>query len=41
MNSQTGKEPYEHNSEKNKALQTAKKNNKTTRKKSSDRRRSS
>ena len=35
--SQTGKEPYENNSEKNRALKTAKKN-KTTKKKSSDRR---
>ena len=34
--SQTGKEPNENNSEKNKALQIAKKNNKTTKTKSSD-----
>ena len=33
------KEPYENHSEKNRALQNAKKNNKTTKKKSSDRRR--
>ena len=39
--SQTGKEPYENNSEKNRALQIAKKNNKTTKNKSSDRRRPS
>ena len=39
--SQTGKEPYENHSEKNTALQNAKKNNKTTKKKSSDRRRPS
>ena len=39
--SQTGKEPYENNSEKNRALQNAIKNNKTTKKKSSDRRRHS
>ena len=38
--SQTGKEPYENRSEKNRALQNAK-NNKTTKKKSSDRRRPS
>ena len=37
---QIGKEPYENHSEKNRALQNAKKNNKTT-KKSSDRRRPS
>ena len=37
--SQTGKEPYKNHSEKNRALQNAKKNNKTTKKKSSDRRR--
>ena len=35
---QTGKELYENNYEKNRALQMAKKNNKTTKKKSSDRR---
>ena len=35
---QIGKEPYENNSEKNIALQMAKKNNKTTKKNSSDRR---
>ncbi len=39
--SQTGKEPDENPSEKNRALQNAKKNNKTTKKKSSDRRRPS
>ncbi len=39
--SQTEKEPYENPSEKNSALQNAKKNNKTTKKKSSDRRRPS
>ena len=38
--SQTGKEPYENDSEKNRALRNAKKN-KTTKKKSSDRRRPS
>ena len=38
--SQTGKEPYKNHSEKNRALQNAKKNNKTT-KKNSDRRRPS
>ena len=38
---QTGKEHYENHSEKNRALQNAKKNNKTTKKKSSDRRRPS
>ena len=38
---QTGKEPYENNSEKNRALQMATKNNKTTKKNSSDRRRPS
>ena len=38
---QTGKEPYKNYSEKNRALQNAKKNNKTTQKKSSDRRRPS
>ena len=37
--SQTGKEPYKNHSEKNRALQNAKKNNKTT--KNSDRRRPS
>ena len=37
--SQTGKEPYKNHSEKNRALQNAKKNNKTTKKKSSNRRR--
>ena len=36
--SKTGKEPYENNSEKNRALQIATKNNKTSMKKSSDRR---
>ena len=35
---QIGKEPYENNSEKNRALQMATKNNKTTKKNSSDRR---
>ena len=40
MNSQIGKEPYKNHSEKNRALQNAKKN-KTTKKKSSDRRRPS
>ena len=39
--SQTGKEPYENNSKKNRALQIAKNNNKTTKKKSSARRRPS
>ena len=39
--SQTGREPDENPSEKNRALQNAKKNNKTTKKKSSDRRRPS
>ena len=39
--SQTGKEPYENPSEKNRTLQNTKKNNKTTKKKSSDRRRPS
>ena len=39
--SQTGKEPYKNHSEKNRALQNAKKNNKTAKKKSSDRRRPS
>ena len=39
--SQTGKEPYENHSEKNRALHNAKKNNKTTKKKSSDRKRPS
>ena len=39
--SQTGKEPYKNHSEKNRALQNAKKNNKTTMKKSSDTRRAS
>ena len=39
--SQTGKEPYENNSEKNRVLQNATKNNKTTEKKSSYRRRPS
>ena len=39
--SQTGKEPYENHSEKNRALKNANKNNKTTKKKSSDRRRPS
>ena len=39
--SQTEKEPYENNSEKNRALQNAQKNKKTTKKKSSDRRRPS
>ena len=34
-------EPYENHSQKNRALQNAKKNNKTTKKKSSDRRRPS
>ena len=38
---QTAKEPYENHSEKNRALQNAKKNKKTTKKKSSDRRRPS
>ncbi len=37
---QIGKEPYENNSEKNRALQMATKNNKTTKKNSSDRRKS-
>ena len=37
---ESGKEPYKNHSEKNRALQNAKKN-KTTKKKSSDRRRSS
>ena len=41
MNSQTGKEPHKNHSEKNSALQNAKKNNKTTKKKSSDKRRPS
>ena len=36
---QIGKEPYKNHSEKNRALQNAKKNNKTTKKKNSDRRR--
>ncbi len=39
--SQTQKEPYKNHSEKNRALQNAKKNKKTTKKKSSDRRRPS
>ena len=39
--SQSGKEPYENHSEKNRPLQNAKKNNKTTQKKSSDKRRPS
>ena len=39
--SQTGKEPYENDSEKKRVLQNAKNNNKTTKKKSSDSRRSS
>ena len=34
-------EPYKNHSQKNRALQNAKKNNKTTKKKSSDRRRPS
>ena len=38
--SQTGKKPYKNHSEKNRALQNAKKNNKST-KKNSDRRRPS
>ena len=38
---QIGMEPYKNHSEKNRALQNAKKNNKTTKKKSSDRRRPS
>ena len=38
---QIRKEPYKNHSEKNRALQNAKKNNKTTKKKSSDRRRPS
>ena len=38
---QIGKEHYENHSEKNRALQNAKKNNKTIKKKSSDRRRPS
>ena len=38
---QIGKEPYENHSEKNRALQNAKKNSKTTKTKSSDRRRPS
>ena len=38
---QTGKEPYKNDSEKNRALQNAKKNNKTTKKNNSDRRRPS
>ena len=41
MNSQTGKEPYENHSERNRTLQNAKKNNKTSKKKSFDRRRPS
>ena len=39
--SQTGKQPYKNHSEKNRALQNAKKNNKTTKKKSFHRRRHS
>ena len=39
--SQTGKEPYKNNSEKNRALQMATKNNKTSKKKSSDRKKPS
>ena len=35
--SQTEKEPYKNHSEKNRALQNAKKNNKNSKKKSSDR----
>ena len=35
--SKTGKKPYKNNSEKNRALQMATKNNKTSKKKSSDR----
>ena len=35
--SQTGKEPYENRSERNRALQNTNKNNKTIKKKSSDR----
>ncbi len=38
---QIGKEPYKNHSEKNQALQNAKKNNKITKKKSSDKRRPS
>ena len=41
MNQSNRKEPYENHSEKNRALQMAKKNNKTTKKKSCDRRRPS
>ena len=39
--SKTGKKPYENNSEKNRALQMATKNNKTSKKKSSDRKKPS
>ena len=38
---QTGKEPYKNHSEKNRALENAKKSNRITKKKSSDRRRPS
>ena len=39
--SKTEKKPYENNSEKNRALQMATKNNKTSKKKSSDRKKPS
>ena len=39
--SKTGKKPYQNNSEKNRALQMATKNNKTNKKKSSDRKKPS
>ena len=38
---QIRKEPYQNHSEKNRALQNAKRNNKTTKRKNSDRRRPS
>ena len=41
LNIQIGMEPYENHSEKNRALQNAKKNKTTTKKRSSDRRRPS